>query len=80
MDRIDNVPVNNGVFHWGEPLLETSIEPPPAFTMEADFSQKTSPVAALRGILRDYPLSVGILREIIQNSDDAGGTKQVITF
>jgi hypothetical protein len=48
--------------------------------MEEDFSQKTSPVAALRGILREYLFSVGLLREIIQNSDDAGASKQVISF
>lgn len=81
MERIDNVPVNNGVFHWGAPILETSFEPPPpASTMEEEFSQKTSPLAALTGILRDYRFSVGLLREIAQNSDDAGASKQVISF
>jgi hypothetical protein len=31
----------------------------------------------LRAILEGYPLSAGIFRELLQNSDDAGAKKQV---
>lgn len=33
--------------------------------------------STLRSILTQYPLSVALFREIVQNSDDAGATKQV---
>ncbi|PPR03604.1 hypothetical protein CVT24_007593 [Panaeolus cyanescens] len=45
--------------------------------MAEDFSQRTSPIAVLRGILAGYPFSAGILKEIIQNSEDARATKQI---
>lgn len=45
--------------------------------MEDDFAQGTTPVGALRGILGNYPYSVGLLREILQNSDDARASRQV---
>ncbi|KIM37442.1 hypothetical protein M413DRAFT_30903 [Hebeloma cylindrosporum] len=48
--------------------------------MEESFSQKTSPFAALRGILSQYPFSAGLLREISQNSDDAGASKQTFVL
>ncbi|KAF8178073.1 hypothetical protein BJ912DRAFT_1033332 [Pholiota molesta] len=44
--------------------------------MEDDFAHGTTPVGALRGILGNYPYSVGLLREILQNSDDARASKQ----
>ena len=46
----------------------------------ADFAQSTSVIDSLRGILNQYPLGVGFFRELLQNSDDAGATKQVRDF
>jgi len=45
--------------------------------MAEEFGQQTSPVAALKSILGNYPYSVGLLREILQNSDDARASRQV---
>ncbi|KAF9050843.1 hypothetical protein BDZ89DRAFT_1057267 [Hymenopellis radicata] len=42
-----------------------------------DFAEKVDTVAVLRSILDSYPFSVGVLREFIQNSDDARATKQI---
>ena len=41
------------------------------------FGETVSPVAAIQAILHDYPFSASILRELLQNSDNAGATKQV---
>lgn len=45
--------------------------------MEEGYEQRTSAIGSLRSILQSYPFSVGIFREILQNSDDAGASKQV---
>ena len=45
--------------------------------MEEDYAQRTSAVSSVRAILDGYPLSIGIFRELLQNSDDAGASKQV---
>lgn len=45
--------------------------------VEEDYAQKASAVLSIRAILEGYPLSAGILRELLQNSDDAGAKKQV---
>jgi hypothetical protein len=42
-----------------------------------DFGEKLSPTAAISSILSSYPFSVGLLRELLQNSDDAKASKQV---
>ena len=42
-----------------------------------NFGETVNPVAAIQAILHDYPFSASILRELLQNSDDAGATKQV---
>lgn len=42
-----------------------------------DFGEKLSPTAAIASILSAYPFSVGLLRELLQNSDDAKASKQV---
>lgn len=34
----------------------------------------------IRNVLNQYPLSIGIFREIIQNSEDAKASKQVESF
>ncbi|MEC4983694.1 MAG: hypothetical protein SAK42_06325 [Oscillatoria sp. PMC 1076.18] len=44
------------------------------------FYQSETLIARLRGIIRDYPEGVGILKELIQNADDAGATKVEITI
>jgi hypothetical protein len=48
-----------------------------SFVMEEGYEQSTSAIGSLRSILQSYPFSVGIFREILQNSDDAGASKQV---
>ena len=45
-------------------------------TMEG-FGENVAPIAAIRAILDSYPFSVGLLRELLQNSDDARASKQV---
>ncbi|KJA15458.1 hypothetical protein HYPSUDRAFT_172585 [Hypholoma sublateritium FD-334 SS-4] len=45
-----------------------------------DFAQRTTQLGALRGILGSYPYSVGLLREILQNSDDAQASKQIFAL
>lgn len=45
--------------------------------MARDFAQRATQLGALRGILGSYPYSVGLFRELLQNSDDAQATKQV---
>ncbi|KAF8621710.1 hypothetical protein AX15_007571 [Amanita polypyramis BW_CC] len=44
------------------------------------FGETVSPVAAIQAILHDYPYSASILREILQNSDDAKATKQIFVL
>ncbi|MFW6357912.1 MAG: sacsin N-terminal ATP-binding-like domain-containing protein [Chroococcales cyanobacterium] len=39
------------------------------------FYQSETLIARLRGIIRDYPEGVGILKELIQNADDAKATR-----
>jgi hypothetical protein len=41
------------------------------------FSDKVTAARVIRGILDQYPFSVGIFRELLQNSDDARASKQV---
>lgn len=45
--------------------------------MVEGFGENVAPTAAIRAILNSYPFSIGLLREILQNSDDARATKQV---
>ena len=45
--------------------------------MDDNFCETVSTVSVIRGILLDYPFSASILRELLQNSDDARATKQV---
>ncbi|MEG3839591.1 sacsin N-terminal ATP-binding-like domain-containing protein [Microcoleus sp. herbarium14] len=44
------------------------------------FYQSEPLIARLRGIIRDYPEGVGILKELIQNADDAKATRVEITL
>ncbi|KAF8888407.1 hypothetical protein CPB84DRAFT_1786293, partial [Gymnopilus junonius] len=46
--------------------------------MKEAFGQTTSQLGALRAILDAYPFSVGILREQLQNAEDAGASKQIL--
>jgi len=39
------------------------------------FYQSEPLIARLRGIIRDYPEGVGIIKELIQNADDAKATR-----
>ena len=51
--------------------------PASIYKMVGDFCESVSPVAAIQVILHDYPFCASILRELLQNSDDARATKQV---
>ena len=44
------------------------------------FYQSETLISRLRGIIRDYPEGVGIIKELIQNADDARATKVEITL
>jgi len=44
------------------------------------FYQSEPLIARLRGIIRDYPEGVGILKELIQNADDAKAARVEITL
>uniref|UniRef100_A0ACD5GWQ6 Uncharacterized protein n=1 Tax=Desertifilum tharense IPPAS B-1220 TaxID=1781255 RepID=A0ACD5GWQ6_9CYAN len=44
------------------------------------FYQSEPLIARLRGIIRDYPEGIGILKELIQNADDAQATCVEITL
>lgn len=46
-------------------------------SMEEGYEQHTSAIGSLRSIVHNYPFSLAILRELLQNSDDAGALKQV---
>ena len=41
------------------------------------FGESIDPTAAISSILGTYPFSIGLLREILQNSDDAKANTQV---
>ncbi|KAK7696314.1 hypothetical protein QCA50_000968 [Cerrena zonata] len=43
----------------------------------AAFGESIDPTAAISAILGTYPFSIGLLREILQNSDDAKASKQI---
>lgn len=43
----------------------------------AAFGEVVDPTAAIAAILGTYPFSIGLLREILQNSDDAKARIQV---
>jgi hypothetical protein len=45
--------------------------------MEAEFGEHITPARAIKQILDSYPFSVGLFRELLQNSDDARATEQV---
>ncbi|KXN87239.1 Sacsin [Leucoagaricus sp. SymC.cos] len=45
--------------------------------MAEGFGETVAPTAAIKSILQSYPFSIGLLREILQNSDDARAKKQV---
>ncbi|EAU81709.2 hypothetical protein CC1G_02725 [Coprinopsis cinerea okayama7 len=48
--------------------------------MADTFVERVSPVAVIKGILSNYPFSVGILRELLQNSDDAKAKLQTFVL
>ncbi|KXN83781.1 Sacsin [Leucoagaricus sp. SymC.cos] len=48
--------------------------------MDESFGEQVVPTDAIRDILRGYPFSVGLFREILQNSDDARATKQTFVL
>jgi len=47
------------------------------YTTMAPFVDQVHPTMVIKGILSAYPFSLGLFREFLQNSDDAGATKQV---
>jgi sacsin len=44
---------------------------------ESHHAQRQPITVALRGICRDYPGGGGVLRELLQNADDAGASTVV---
>ena len=45
-----------------------------------DFGQKVDLTASIRNILRNYPEGTAVLKELIQNADDAGARKVCFTL
>lgn len=45
-----------------------------------DNAQQQSLTTALKNICQNYPAGVGVLRELLQNADDAGATAVVNIF
>jgi hypothetical protein len=45
--------------------------------MAKAFGETVATTDAIRAILGSYPFSIGLLRELISNSDDAKASKQV---
>jgi sacsin len=43
-----------------------------SFAFGSDFGQKVDLTASIRNILRNYPEGTAILKELVQNADDAG--------
>lgn len=41
------------------------------------FRERVDIASSIKSILDSYPLGNGLLRELLQNSDDAGATSQV---
>ncbi|KAJ7578449.1 hypothetical protein C8J56DRAFT_967961 [Mycena floridula] len=48
--------------------------------MSQDFGEYASPTDTIAAILATYPFSVSCFRELLQNSDDAGASKQVLVL
>jgi hypothetical protein len=48
-----------------------------SLAMSESFGENITPARAIRQILDSYPFSVGLFRELLQNSDDAKATRQV---
>ena len=46
-------------------------------TTSSAFGENVDRLGSIRSILDNYPVSAGLLREILQNSDDAKATTQV---
>ncbi|KAH7922301.1 hypothetical protein BV22DRAFT_1017573, partial [Leucogyrophana mollusca] len=44
------------------------------------FGEYIDPTAAIAAILKTYSFSIGLLRELLQNSDDAEATKQIFVL
>jgi hypothetical protein len=45
--------------------------------MGDSFGERITPAGAIKQILGSYPFSVGLFRELLQNSDDARASTQV---
>lgn len=65
-------------------LKITAVRTPMAYSNSElegkSFYQSEPLIARLRGIIRDYPEGVGIIKELIQNADDAKATRVEITL
>jgi len=47
----------------------------PEVLLEAMDAGQTEPIVSrLRGLVRDYPAGIGVIKEFLQNADDAGAT------
>ncbi|KAH7922298.1 hypothetical protein BV22DRAFT_1094899 [Leucogyrophana mollusca] len=44
------------------------------------FGEHVDPTAAIASVLKSYPFGIGLFREILQNSNDAGATKQIFVL
>lgn len=45
--------------------------------IDEDYAQRANPISSIKAICDAYPLSIGLFRELLQNSDDAGALTQV---
>lgn len=78
-DELGERPCSEHNFYDDEtrvPVLTRQLVQPAIATASA-FGENVDRLGSIRSILDNYPFSAGLLREILQNSDDAKATMQV---
>src|SRR5262249_52945997 len=58
---------------WGDETVDQHVEQPDGEGFP--FGQTESLTDRIRGLIREYPEGIGIIKELIQNADDAGARK-----
>ena len=61
------------------PLREATVQQD-SESMGEDFGQTESLTTRLKGLLNDYPAGTSIIKELVQNADDAGARRVVLIY